>query len=139
MDELLRVARKFGLRVRIEPFEIPGVHAGGLCRVRGRQLILLDQKASVVDRVGALAEALAGFDLETVYVAPEARQLIEATLARRRESDQQAERPTSLNGSVGASAAHPQIGSAEVHQLLVPKPGLRSTADRAPRNGEDDE
>jgi hypothetical protein len=140
MDELLRVAHKLGLRVRVEPFETAAVLAGGLCWVRGRQLILLDENASMVDRVAAMAEALANFDLETVYLAPEARQLVEAALARGTRADETADRlaPTSTLG--GSDPAVPQqSGNAGVRELLIPKPGLRSTIDRAARNGEDDQ
>ena len=45
---------------------------------RGRDLILLDARASLGDRVAALASALAGLDLDDVYVTPEARDRVEA-------------------------------------------------------------
>ena len=78
MGELLRTARKLGLQVRIEPFETQPVHAGGLCWVRGRQIILVDENASLADQLAALAAALSELDLEAIYLAPEARQVVEA-------------------------------------------------------------
>jgi UDP-N-acetylmuramate dehydrogenase len=81
LDELLRVAGKLGIPVRIEPFETPAAGGGGLCTVRGRQLVLLDARAALPDRVRALARALAPLPVEAVYMAPEAREAIEAMSA----------------------------------------------------------
>jgi UDP-N-acetylmuramate dehydrogenase len=67
--------------VRVEPFETPAAGGGGLCIVRGRQLVLLDARAVLPDRVRALARALARLPVEAVYMAPEAREAIEAMSA----------------------------------------------------------
>lgn len=77
LDELVRVATRLGAEVRIEPFETSPARGGGRCLVEGRELILLDARAPLRDRVGALAAALAGFDLDDVYVTPEARERVE--------------------------------------------------------------
>ncbi len=67
-DELLHAAERLGVAVRMEPFETPAIMGGGLCIVRGENLVLIDQRAPLLDRIRAL----------TVYMAPEARELIEA-------------------------------------------------------------
>jgi hypothetical protein len=77
-DELLRAAEKLGVEVRIEPFETPAPKGGGLCVVRGERLVLIDQRASLLDRILVLAQALSELGSETVYMAPKARELIEA-------------------------------------------------------------
>jgi UDP-N-acetylmuramate dehydrogenase len=77
-DELVRVATRLGVEVRVEPFETPPARGGGRCVVAGRELVLLDARAPLGDRVGALASALAGLDVEDVYVMPEARDRLEA-------------------------------------------------------------
>ena len=51
---------------------------GGLCVVRGETLVLIDQRAPLLDRLRVLARALVELQSETVYMAPEARKLIEA-------------------------------------------------------------
>ena len=76
-DELLRVAEKLGVEVRIEPFETPAIAGGGLCLFRGEILALLDACAPLTGRVVALAQALSQLDTETVYMAPEARDFLE--------------------------------------------------------------
>ena len=77
LDELLRVATRLGVEVRIEPFETPPGRGGGRCRVGERQFIVLDARAPLGERVGALASALASLDLDDVYLAPEARDRVE--------------------------------------------------------------
>ena len=47
-DELVRVATRLGVEVRIEPFETPPARGGGRCLVDGRELILLDARAPLV-------------------------------------------------------------------------------------------
>jgi hypothetical protein len=121
MEELLRVADRLGLEVRIEPFATEPVRAGGLCWVQGRQLVLVDEHAPIAQRANTLAEALCAFDLEGLYVAPEARRLVEATRTR-------------LLGPP-APRAYESAPGREVSELGRPKPGLRSTAARGERDG----
>ena len=77
-DELLQAAARLGVEVRIEPFETPATMGGGVCVVRGETLVLIDQHAPLPDRLLALARALVELQSETVYMAPEARELFEA-------------------------------------------------------------
>jgi hypothetical protein len=52
LEELLGVARKLGVPGRVAPFGTPAAAAGGRRRPRGRELVLLDARASLPDRVG---------------------------------------------------------------------------------------
>lgn len=83
--ELCAAAERLGVTVRVEPFDPPALSAGGLCSLHGATLVLLDLRASPDERLWALARALAGLDVDAVYVAPAARELIER--ARRRAND----------------------------------------------------
>ncbi len=80
-DELLHAVARLGAAVRMEPFETPAIMGGGLCVVRGENLVLIDARAPLPDRLRALARALVELQSETVYMAPEARELIEALRA----------------------------------------------------------
>lgn len=55
---LIELAGRLGVRVRIEPFELRVAGRGGLCRVDGRAMILVDAKLAKVDQVGVVGEAL---------------------------------------------------------------------------------
>jgi hypothetical protein len=78
LDKLLQAAKRLGVEVRSEPFETPAAAGGGLCVVRGENLVLIDQRAPLVDRVRALARALVELDSDRVYMVPEARELVDA-------------------------------------------------------------
>src|SRR5262249_33402866 len=43
-DELVLVALRLGVEVRVQPFETPATMGGGLCVVRGEKLVLIDRK-----------------------------------------------------------------------------------------------
>lgn len=112
MEELMSAARKLELEVRIEPFITPGRSAGGLCRIRGRQVVLLDARAAPLEQAASLAEALVAFELEAVYMAPEARRFIE----QRRQPSAWRPQPEA-----------PRDAERNVLPLARSKPGLRST------------
>jgi len=78
LDELVQAAEKLGVEVRREPFETPATAGGGLCVVRGEPFVLIDERAPLWDRIRALARALSELESERVYMAPQARELIEA-------------------------------------------------------------
>jgi hypothetical protein len=77
LDELVLAAQRLGVEVRSEPFETPATLGGGLCIVRGAHLVLIDQRAPLVDRLRALARALGDLGSEAIYMAPEARELVD--------------------------------------------------------------
>ncbi|MBK8252245.1 MAG: hypothetical protein IPK82_06200 [Polyangiaceae bacterium] len=81
-QELCAAARKLGVEVRAEPFD-PGLSdatrpRGGLCSIRGKQLILVDSRGSLPDRIATLAGALSQLDLESVFLTPIVRATIGA-------------------------------------------------------------
>jgi hypothetical protein len=79
-EELKALASRLGVQVREEPLlrEV-GYHVrSGGCRVRGDEVIFLDRNLSASERVHVLADALAGRDLETHFLSPAARRLLES-------------------------------------------------------------
>ncbi len=116
MDELIGVARKIGIEVRIQPIRIPSRSFGGLCRLRGRQVLVLDQRSSFVDRIGTLAEALSQFEreLDGVFLTPEARRMVEAARAKLDYAARHAYKDA-------AGAPHMPL----IHAPSRPKPGIR--------------
>ncbi len=55
--------------------DLPG--EGGLCVVRGERRIIIERSMSCRQKVRLLAEGLAQFDLEDVFLVPAVRQAIE--------------------------------------------------------------
>lgn len=86
LAELLEeAAARLDVEVRYERFErdslgvtARGAVRGGLCEIRGRRVILLDERLGPPDRVAVLALALAKLDLERVYLPPIVRSTIVA-------------------------------------------------------------
>lgn len=87
-EELTLAAEKAGISVRTEPFDkaVPEKQGGrgGLCRLKGEWIVLIDARAPLVDRIAALAAALAEVDLDDVYMPPVARATIGAYAAKPR-------------------------------------------------------
>jgi hypothetical protein len=81
-DELVRAANKADITVRSESFD-PNLSdarkwRGGLCVVRGKRVIIVDQRAPLVDRIATVAASLATVDLENVFLPPVVRATIGA-------------------------------------------------------------
>src|SRR5271166_6547376 len=82
LDELTLAAERAGIRVRMETFD-PNLSdvkrpRGGLCTLRGERLILVDAKLPLPERIATVAEALAGVDLEHLFLPPIVRATIGA-------------------------------------------------------------
>ena len=82
-EELKEVARRLGVQVREETLlrEV-GYHVrSGGCRVRGEEVIFLERSLPPAERVHVLVEELGGRDVETVYLTPALRRLLECRAA----------------------------------------------------------
>jgi hypothetical protein len=79
LAELEAIAARLGVEVRREPFGKGLLEGrGGLCWVKGKPLVVMDEKLPLTERIGVLAAALAEFDLAAVHVIPAVRGAIEA-------------------------------------------------------------
>jgi hypothetical protein len=78
-EELKEVARRLGVRVREEILlrEVGYRVRSGGCRVRGEDVVFLDRHLPPSERLQVLVDALAGRDLEAIYVSPELRRLLD--------------------------------------------------------------
>ncbi len=73
---LEQVAERLGVEVRYERLQGGPDARGGLCRVEGKDLILVDEEASVQDRIAVLAGAVAELDIEALFLPPALRERI---------------------------------------------------------------
>ena len=81
LSELESVAEKKQIRVSYE--NIGGeLGAGGLCKVKGAWRVIIDKRATDGDKVTVLAQALAQFPLEDVFMSEESRALVEKSKKR---------------------------------------------------------
>jgi hypothetical protein len=75
------VATRLGVPVRYEPMGAAlsqGRPSGGLVKLRGKLLILVDEALGSSDRAAILAKALGAFDLDRIYLPPFVRAAIRA-------------------------------------------------------------
>ncbi len=71
LEQLEGVAEGLEIEVRYETLRREArYNPGGLCRVRGRPVIIVNRKAPLQDKVRVLAAAVQRFDLSGVYLRP---------------------------------------------------------------------
>ncbi len=75
VEELKRAARELGFEVREEDLlrEVGYRARSGTCRVGDREVLILDRSLPAAERLEVLCAALAGRDLEGVFLSPALR------------------------------------------------------------------
>jgi len=75
---LEELAEKFGILVRDENINIEeSSSTGGLCRVEGKHILILNSKATVKEKNQVMITALQQFDVSEIYIKPFIRVLLE--------------------------------------------------------------
>jgi predicted phosphoribosyltransferase len=80
LEELVEVATRLGFEVRREKLlrEVGYRARGGTCRLKERELIILDREQAPGEQIDVVIEALRRRDLEALYLSPAARRLLYA-------------------------------------------------------------
>lgn len=78
IDELAVAAERVGLEVRRERImrEIGYRTRGGACRLRDKNLLIIDRDQPAAEQLEILADALRSRDLESLYLSPAARRAV---------------------------------------------------------------
>jgi hypothetical protein len=75
LEELLALLESNGVIIRNEPL---GGSGGGLCTIKGRQILFVDTQAPSIVMAAVCAEAVPKVaDIEQIYIKPQVRQFIE--------------------------------------------------------------
>jgi hypothetical protein len=83
LKEIEEVAQSLGIEVRYESFKQEGgFTAGGLCRLKGQYLLIINSRAAAQDKIEALAAAVNRFDLSRLYLKPGLRDYLECFRSR---------------------------------------------------------
>jgi hypothetical protein len=79
LSQLEELADKLEILVRDENINIDesSTRPGGLCRVEGKYVVILNSKATVKEKIQVMITALRQFDLRDMYVKPVIRELLE--------------------------------------------------------------
>jgi hypothetical protein len=76
--QLEELAGKLGISVRDENINIEeSSTTGGLCRVEGKYILILNSKVTVKEKNQVIIKALRQFDLSNIYLKPVIRELLE--------------------------------------------------------------
>jgi hypothetical protein len=77
LGQLEELARGLGIEVRYEMLKREGASTqGGLCRLKGQYLLLVNSKAANREKIEALALAVSRFDLSQVFMKPGLRDFL---------------------------------------------------------------
>ena len=78
LSQLEDLAEKLGILVRDENINIEeSSSSGGLCRIEGEYVLILNSKATVKEKNQVMINALQQFDLSDIYIKPVIRELLE--------------------------------------------------------------
>jgi len=81
LSQIEELADKLEILVRDENINIEeSSSTGGLCRVEGKYILILNSKATVREKIQVMIEALNQFDLSDIYVKPVIRELLEGSV-----------------------------------------------------------
>ena len=79
LRQLEELAESLKVEVRYESFKSEGSFStGGLCKLKGEYLLIVNSKAAVREKAEAIAGALKRFDLSQVYLRPGLREFLDA-------------------------------------------------------------
>jgi len=73
-SELVKLAERLGIEIRHVRYE----GEGGLCLIRGKEVLAVNDSLDAPDRVAVMARALAAApETESLYIVPEVRALLD--------------------------------------------------------------
>jgi len=78
LNQLEELAEKLGILVRDENINIEeSSSTGGLCRIEGKYVLILNSKGTVKEKNQVMIKVLQHFDLSDIYIKPVIRELLE--------------------------------------------------------------
>ena len=81
LSQLEELAGKLGIQIRYETIKKEDfLNTGGLCRLKGEYVFIINSKATTKDKIQTLARAVKRFDLTQVYIRPALREFLDKFL-----------------------------------------------------------
>jgi len=80
IEQLEELIKSFGIQIcdeAIKQDEDLVKVVGGLCLLRGEYVLIINSRATTMDRIRTLATALKHFDLDQIYLRPVLRELLD--------------------------------------------------------------
>ena len=77
LSQLEELTESLGIKIRHEKILKEGsFFPGGLCKIKGEDIIIINSKAGVEDKIDILAGALTTFDLSRIFIKPALREFL---------------------------------------------------------------
>ncbi len=77
LDQLEELAESLGIKIRYEQLQKEGTFfPGGLCKLKGKNILIINSKGGMEDKIETLAKAVISFDLSKVYIRPALREFL---------------------------------------------------------------
>ena len=77
LSQLEELANSLDIKVRYEQLKKEGAFfPGGLCKVKGENILIINSRANIEDKIETLAKAVISFDLSQVYMRPALRDFL---------------------------------------------------------------
>jgi hypothetical protein len=77
LDQLEKLAESLGIKIRHEQLQKEGTFfPGGLCKIKGENILIINSKAGMEDKIEILSKAVRSFDLSKVYMRPALREFL---------------------------------------------------------------
>jgi hypothetical protein len=77
LSQLEELTESLGVKIRYEKIIKEGSYfSGGLCKIKGQDIIIINSKAAIEDKIEILANALRSFDLGQVFIKPVLREFL---------------------------------------------------------------
>jgi hypothetical protein len=78
LSQLEELAQRLGITVRYEALKSDGgLHPGGFCRVYGQDVVIINKKATGLEKIHILTDTLKRYDLGQIYVLPSLREILD--------------------------------------------------------------
>lgn len=77
LNQLEELAESLGIIIRYEQLLKEGsFFPGGLCKVKGEDIVIINSMAGIDDKIEILANAVVSFDLNRIYMRPALREFL---------------------------------------------------------------
>jgi|WetSurSiteA1Bulk_404760.scaffolds.fasta_scaffold171397_1 hypothetical protein len=77
LSQLEELTESLGIKMRYEKILKEGsFFSGGLCRIKGEDIIIINSKISIEDKIDILARALISIDLSQIFIKPALREFL---------------------------------------------------------------
>lgn len=78
LSQLEELAQRLGITVRYEALKSDGgLHPGGFCRIHGKDVVIINKKATGLEKIHILTDTLKRYDLSRIYVLPSLREILD--------------------------------------------------------------